>query len=180
MLRVINEARPSWVLGENVPGIIPMELDNVLSDLESIGYAARPFVIPACAIDARHRRDRLWIIGRYMGNSDCDGWQERKQTVAPVGHGEAVVSTGNKSAMANSNRDERHGRSSNVQMGWLGRASETPQDNNAAGIEWLTEPDVGRVANGIPHRVDRLKGLGNAIVPQVAYEILREIRKLIP
>ena len=62
MLRVIDEARPAWVLGENVPGIINMELDNVLSQLEGIGYAAWPLVIPACAVDAKHRRDRVWIV----------------------------------------------------------------------------------------------------------------------
>jgi len=74
-LRVIKEARPAWVLGENVPGIIPMELDNVLSDLESVGYATRPFVIPACAVDARHRRDRLWIVCRDVSNAFRRGSQ---------------------------------------------------------------------------------------------------------
>ena len=67
MFRVISEARPAWVLGENVPGIIPMELDNVLSDLEGIGYATRAFVIPACAVDARHRRDRVWMASNVAG-----------------------------------------------------------------------------------------------------------------
>ena len=67
MFRVISEARPAWVLGENVPGIIPMELDNVCYlDLEGIGYATRTFVIPACAVDARHRRDRVWVVGRRI------------------------------------------------------------------------------------------------------------------
>jgi len=62
MLRVIREAKPTWIIGENVAGIVTMELDNILSDLESLGYSAWPIVIPACAVDARHRRDRVWIV----------------------------------------------------------------------------------------------------------------------
>jgi DNA (cytosine-5)-methyltransferase 1 len=146
MFRVISEARPAWVLGENVPGIIPMELDNVLSDLESIGYATRAFVIPACAVDARHRRDRLWIVGRNVADAkNTYGWR--------------------------ANRAHNGGRG-DKEIGRCGQQGRGFQ-------HWLPEPAICRVAHGIRSRVDRLKGLGNAIVPQVAYEILREIRKLI-
>jgi DNA (cytosine-5)-methyltransferase 1 len=62
MLRVISEVRPNWVIGENVPGIIKLALDNVLSDLEGIGYTCQPFTIPACAVNAPHKRDRVWIV----------------------------------------------------------------------------------------------------------------------
>jgi DNA (cytosine-5)-methyltransferase 1 len=70
MLRVIERFQPDWVVGENVPGIINMELDNVLSDLESVGYSAWPLVIPACAVDARHRRDRVWILA-HANSTQC-------------------------------------------------------------------------------------------------------------
>jgi DNA (cytosine-5)-methyltransferase 1 len=140
MFRVISEARPTWVLGENVPGIIPMELDNVLSDLEGIGYATRSFVIGACCVDAKHRRRRVWIIGRRIPNTDQQGLEGQRQISGGTG---------------------------------------TQLDDTGDHCRWLPEPDMGRVAHGIPKRVDRLKGLGNAIVPQVAYEILRGIRKLI-
>ena len=66
MLRVIREAKPTWIIGENVAGIVSMELDNILSDLESLGYSAWPLVIPACAVDARHRRDRVWIVAHAI------------------------------------------------------------------------------------------------------------------
>lgn len=59
MLRVIQEVRPTWVVGENVTGIITMALDKVLSDLEAIGYSCQTFVIPACSVDAIHRRNRV-------------------------------------------------------------------------------------------------------------------------
>ena len=63
MLRIIKEVRPAWVIGENVAGFIRMALDDVLLDMETEGYAAQSFVIPACAAGAIHRRDRVWIIG---------------------------------------------------------------------------------------------------------------------
>ena len=62
MLRVIRELRPSWVLGENVPGIVNLALDQVLSDLENEGYASQAFIIPACGVDAPHKRDRVAIL----------------------------------------------------------------------------------------------------------------------
>ena len=62
MLRLIREIEPSWIIGENVAGFITMALDDVLSDLESEGYTCQTFVIPACAVNAIHRRDRVWIV----------------------------------------------------------------------------------------------------------------------
>lgn len=62
MLRVINELRPTWVVGENVANIVNMALDQVLSDLENQGYQTRAFIIPACGVDAPHRRDRCAIV----------------------------------------------------------------------------------------------------------------------
>jgi DNA (cytosine-5)-methyltransferase 1 len=74
MCRVIEEARPSWVLAENVPGIINMELDRVLSDLDRIGYTCWPVVIPACAVDAKHYRERVWILANSMRRGKPLGW----------------------------------------------------------------------------------------------------------
>jgi DNA (cytosine-5)-methyltransferase 1 len=62
MREVIALARPSWVIGENVIGLITLGLDDVLSDLEGLGYTARTFVIPACAVGAPHRRERVFVI----------------------------------------------------------------------------------------------------------------------
>ena len=68
--RLINEIRPAWCIFENVAGHITMGLDKVLSDLEAEDYAARPFVIPACGVDAPHRRDRVWIVAHANRSSD--------------------------------------------------------------------------------------------------------------
>ncbi len=75
MFRVIKECRPTWVIGENVTGIIKMALDGVLSDLESESYSARTFIIPACAVGAPHRRDRTWIVA----HSDHERRKGRKR-----------------------------------------------------------------------------------------------------
>jgi DNA (cytosine-5)-methyltransferase 1 len=62
MRELVARLWPAWVVGENVAGHVAMGLDAVLADLEGLGYAARPFTIPACAVDARHRRDRVWVV----------------------------------------------------------------------------------------------------------------------
>ena len=66
--QLIREIRPRWVVGENVAGHISMGLDNVLADLEGFGYTWEAFVIPACAVNAPHRRARVW----FVGNTDKD------------------------------------------------------------------------------------------------------------
>ena len=72
MLRVIRAVRPNWIIGENVAGIVSLALDDVLSDLESEGYACQSFIIPACAVNAPHRRDRVWIIAHARQQPEGD------------------------------------------------------------------------------------------------------------
>jgi len=69
MARIIEECRPRWVVCENVAGLIHLGLDDVLFDLEDLGYEAWPTVIPACAVNAPHRRDRVWIIAYNVADS---------------------------------------------------------------------------------------------------------------
>ena len=72
MFRLIRECRPTWVVGENVAGIIKLGLDEVLADLEGEGYATRTFNIPACAVGAPHLRQRLWIVAHSDSESEPD------------------------------------------------------------------------------------------------------------
>jgi len=143
MLRVVVEAQPTWVLAENVAGIINMALDEVLLDLEAQDYATATVILPACSQNALHRRDRVWIIAKSLAHSEI----ERTQGLRASGVEESHPHAGQEVPLC---RYERIGSS-----------------------YWETEPAVGRVADGIPNRVDRLKGLGNSILPQVAYEIIR-------
>jgi DNA-cytosine methyltransferase len=83
MLRVISEVRPRWIIGENVAGIINMELDNCISDLEREGYEVQTFIIPACAVNAPHRRDRVWIVansGQFREGRTKGGFSNGKQS----------------------------------------------------------------------------------------------------
>ena len=110
MLRVIAQARPAWVVGENVAGIINMELDSVLSDLESEGYAARPFVIPACGVDAKHRRNRVWIVAK--SNAERCGRRAHDQgqeTPERIGHQETGAMAHDAGARLQHNRQMQTG-----------------------------------------------------------------------
>ena len=73
MFRLIRECRPTWIVGENVVGLIRLGLDEVLTDLESEGYATRTFDIPACATGAPHLRRRLWIVAHADSEREPDG-----------------------------------------------------------------------------------------------------------
>ncbi|MGB9592295.1 MAG: DNA cytosine methyltransferase [Candidatus Kryptoniota bacterium] len=152
MLRVVTTIKPTYVVCENVIGIISLALDQVLSDLEANGYTTESFVIPACAKNAWHVRDRVWVVAyaklsgfferdqneRFSPNSYNIGCEEQRKSITEESE---VTST----------------KCSN----W-----------------WETEPELGRVVDGLPYRVDRLKGLGNSIVPQIAYEIFHAIDQI--
>ena len=164
MLRVIKELRPAWVIGENVAGIVNMALDQVLSDLESAGYACRTFVIPACAVDAPHRRDRCAIVA----NTGHDVL-ERRECNARGNEGEAC----NEPASCGIN--VAHTDCKRLEKPWMQRLSEKQGVSIADIGRWPAEPDVGRVADGVPARVDRIKCLGNAVVPQQFYPVFAAI-----
>lgn len=208
MLRVITESAPTWIIGENVAGIVTMELDNILSDLEGIGYSAWPLVIPACAVDAKHRRDRVWIIGRRNVEDARDMRNNGWCGVSRQCQGERAASeaAGSGQDVADAMRGRRQGQGQpfhaehsaqavdgkaaqpvnggqpriwRAQPAIRGVANGLPKrlDRNDQFCQWPDEDsDTPRVTTGIKHRAHRLKGLGNAIVPQVAFEIISAIR----
>lgn len=151
MRRVITQARPSWVVCENVAGHISMGLDEVLSDMGNEGYTGQAFVIPACAKDAPHERKRVWVIF-HTDRSDAFGVTRS---------GGSDIQT-EKRAIPKS-VEERINRIVELEPRAI-----TCRGNSYTGAL--------RILDGIPDWVDRNKALGNAIVPQVAYEILRAIR----
>jgi DNA (cytosine-5)-methyltransferase 1 len=81
MLRVIREFKPQWVIGENVAGLLTWDegvvLEQVCLDLEGEGYEVQPFVIPAVAVNAPHRRDRVWIVARHTDSNGRTGGNEK-------------------------------------------------------------------------------------------------------
>jgi DNA (cytosine-5)-methyltransferase 1 len=210
MRRVIALARPAWVIGENVTGLISLALDDVLADLEAIGYTARSFVIPAVAVGAPHRRDRLWIIATHADRFGLRGSgreqdvraaseisseaQQQRLRVDPRSTCKAVADTdclaGNEGRESdrpqeprgwNADRSREHADVSDPEhRGCEGR--NTQRDGASPTMPsgwWSAEPAVGRVAHGVPRRVDRLRCLGNAVVPPIVEEIGRAILKSI-
>jgi len=157
MFAVISQVRPTWVIAENVAGIIKMELDNCLSDLESEGYETETFTIPACAVDAKHQRKRVWIVAYDKGGKSGES-EARNRGESACGRSQDVADT------------------EGILPQGFGNGQEQRESRGEG--RWPVEPDVGRVAHGVPSRVDRLKCLGNAIVPQVAYEIMRAIKEI--
>ncbi|MGL6217563.1 MAG: DNA cytosine methyltransferase [Lacrimispora sphenoides] len=268
MVRVIKELRPTWVVGENVAGIINMALDTVLSDLEAAGYTVRTFVIPACGVDAPHQRYRTAIVahskgiftgglpvreeqkkprpckrsenvagsngnrfgGEGTGKPDNDKeWNGETQKqgrgaepYAPVSGREAISNTdsprceefdistvtdqqgfgggeGDEGYVPNPNGERLQAERSEQQTAGVTGDSQTDGavcNTAGQGLQngsekplgmyrekqepkrsdwWAAEPGVGRVANGIPSRVDRIKCLGNAVVPAQFYPIFQAI-----
>jgi DNA (cytosine-5)-methyltransferase 1 len=185
MLRVIQEAKPTWIIGENVAGIVNLALDQVCADLEDQGYEVEPIIIPACAVDAPHRRDRVWIVG----HSKLDGLTASKTSGGLLDQSEeqrGKVKEWESSGASCTSSDvadsvSERGCSGNSEREYAedaGQSSRDSRDNSRGVATWLAEPSICRVANGVPNRSHRLKGLGNAIVPQVASEIIRCINQV--
>ena len=172
MFEVIKQKRPAWVICENVPGHITMGLDEVLFDLESEGYTSRPFVVPACGVDAPHRRDRVWIIAHSdnttRGRRAEQGEGRHREPALHGAVGETVADTNDARLQGCEQRQ-----ASREGAGSSHPATQRGEDDGRQG--WLPEPDVGRVAHGVPRRVDRIKSLGNAVVPQVITQIGKAI-----
>ncbi len=173
MLRIIQETNPRWFIGENVTGHISMGLDQVLFDLESEGYETQTFIIPACAVDAPHRRDRVWITAHADAINSRQRSDQQPKGPQPGRIRQRRVDT-IKNIMANAIMPRSQERKTIA-----GGKKQTQSTDKRQTIErnhrWPAEPGVRRVAHGIPNRVDRIKGLGNAVVPQIPEIIGRAI-----
>ena len=183
MLRVISEVQPVFVVGENVAGLLSMEngrtLERIFSDLENEGFRIETFVIPACAIGAWHRRERVWIVAYRDGNNQKTGniYPNSQSTK----YEQSWNSQSRQNGLTNIYKDTPYTISTGQQTGRNGnitkRQAQFAWINATTGEQWQSEPSVGRVVHGLSGRVDRLKALGNAIVPQVAYEIFKAIEQ---
>lgn len=171
MLRVIRELRPRCVVGENVPGIIKIAAGQVVKDLERAGYHVVVFNFEAAAVGAWHRRSRVFFTGLAdVADADGSGLQGRKQPETP----DAAEDTGEQPSRAPAGECSEAVYNA-MRSGCAGDARREQSQELADGRCWAAEPDVGRVAHGIPARVDRLKCLGNAVVPQQAYPIFKAL-----
>lgn len=192
ILKIVAHKRPTWVVFENVYGHLSMGLDEVLSDLEAEGYTTRPFIVPACGVNAPHKRDRIWIVG-YTENI---GWDRRSEAARREGQTDQQeqsqpeiwsepsrpsqdVADTSRQRLQGGERLREDGSENRKWRAWPnGSAAKRGNDRRRPTNQWDFEPNVGRVADGIPRRVDRLKGLGNAIVPQIAMNIGSVIKEM--
>ena len=208
MFRLICEIRPRWVIGENVAGIVKMALDEVLADLESEGYSCETFIIPACGVNAPHKRNRVWIVANRQGRRQNSERKSEEQ----IGNGDSNV--------ADPDRDRLQEPGTKQQAGGDRQFPEVVADlsdikgrteqeiepcrqtrfeagkywDSGAGMwerSWLeVATELCGVDARLPaeldglklsksgHRIQRLIALGNAIVPQVVMEIMYAIKEV--
>ena len=178
--RLIEDVRPTWAIIENVPTLRSKGLTLVLQNLSEIGYNAEWHCIPCSTVGGLHRRDRIWIIAypfedkatsvrgtiseakvsnRTVSNSMCKGLEGSKQDAVHSGQSEEGIEVTLRSASESSGlRGEPKHIVTREQIERFAQYAKT---------QWTTEPKLDRVAYGIPNRVHRLKGIGNAVVPQI-------------
>ena len=234
ILRIVAQTRPTFTVFENVYGHISMGLDNVLHAMEGEGYTVKPFIVPASGVGARHKRDRIWILGyaehdgplaaevargsfkagdtgkegthqtselEGTGRPEYGGNVEQSAGAEDVGYTEDIGRDGRSEAVGRAGTQNKQEQSQPEVRGELSRPSEDVAYTQSIGVQgyrpsgeqityshegqkislcssernsstqWQTEPCLDRVVDGVPNRVDRIKGLGNAIVPQVAMNI---------
>ncbi len=191
MRRVIQEFRPRHIVAENVRGLLSIDgglvFETVCADLEALGYEVQPFVIPACAVNAPHRRDRVWIVAHAKHESTRDTERGR------IYEGASTRATRSNTDAPNAEgRRRRDGLTENERAPALevNASSHTTRLREHAGEQGWAEPwpqvaaRLCRVDDGLPEGMARprgwrsaaLKAYGNAIVPQVAEQILRSIQ----
>ena len=201
MFRIIKECQPTWVIGENVAGFINMELDRTVSDLEGEGYEVRVFVLGACAVQAPHQRQLCWIIGRKRDVENSGGTrtgvtlgtigdQGRGGEIQHVADSEIIGIQG--SGTLGEQKSGTHGRAElplrdstksgrgeRPTLGGMGYLADgLSAELLDIGRIWEVEPDIPRVTTGEKNRVNKLKALGNSVVPQIPEIIGRLIMEV--
>jgi DNA (cytosine-5)-methyltransferase 1 len=190
MLRAIQEIKPKYVIGENVFGITNIDgglvFQQVCLDLEGEGYEVQPFIIPACAKNAPHRRDRCWFIATNSQSKGSGGLRigkEKKNTINGINGGNGDVT--------NTNGSNNKTRTFGQILGQQNREKTNGHSNVERSNQWENFPTQSPVCggdDGLPTELDgitfskwrkeSIKGYGNAIVPQIAHQLFQILETL--
>jgi len=189
MLRAIQEINPTYVVGENVRGLTNWNggvvFEEVCADLENCGYEVQPILLPACAVGAPHRRDRIWFIATNTNSRRIQTWTQREileqsnrerqaaRFVNDVVQRNATntIEIGLQRKMQNRKLEGPRFIISNQRSTWNSFPSQSPVCGGDDGL-----PSKLDGITFSKWRAESLKGYGNAIVPQVAYEIFKVIQ----
>ena len=189
MLRAIQEIKPKYIIAENVFGITNIDggmvFEQVCLDLENEGYEVQPFIIPACAKNASHRRDRVWFVA-YSKDSGYRGWLCER------------CANGERELLSDKQRRSEMGckiegccrieNATNTESIRIQGQCNRQREREFRGSDWSRFPTQSPICggnDGLPTELDgitfskwrqeSIKGYGNAIVPQVAYEIFKTL-----
>ena len=173
MLRIIRELTPRWVIGENVPGILRIAARDVVQDLEREGYNVAVFDFEAAAVGAPHRRERVAFVANRESSGErglpiC-AWGSQQENADAYG----PCADGGERNLADA--DRFGGEPCRAEILLQKQKSAFDDGCIKRRTQWAVEPGVGRVVNGLPHRVDRIKCLGNAVVPHQFYPFFKAI-----
>lgn len=176
--RAINEVRPDWIVIENVAHTWRRWVPSVRRDLWVSGYDSLPLRVRASDLGAPHERSRIFIVA----NADCELLRKLSRWWCGAGRKMAneFASDGGKKQMADAAGDRRKQKRSNSRRSDSGDSSQGHHGSRSVCSRgwWASEPGVGRVADGVPNRVDRLKSIGNSVVPQIPQIIARGIKEV--
>lgn len=197
LMRIVRVVGPKYVVLENVAALFTRGLDQVLGTLASHGYDAEWEVVSAASVGAPHRRDRVFILGYLAhsigsGTGDQNGTacrQEREPTNAfksatlRQGNWQALpegtdASGADCSTLADSDNEQCKGCEQETLLRKFRISRESRRSSSYQRAQFATEPSVCRVADGVPKRMDRLRCLGNAIVPQVAQVVAERLLQI--
>lgn len=172
MARIIGEVRPRYAFVENSPILTSRGLDRVLGDLAALGYDAEWGVLGAADVGAPHKRERIWIIAnasKHLRDARRPESAGQQRTARSADGGNEVADTDEEGLQGRCRLEQKNkGRETTPRIG---------QDfaGYGGGYWWAVEPNVGRVADGVAARVDRLTAIGNGQVPQCAAEAFRRL-----
>jgi len=202
MLRAIREIEPQYIVGENVYGLTNWDgglvFEEVQTDLENAGYEVQAYILPACSVNAPHRRDRVWFVA-YSGNKRCNNWSNNRQERCfqndfGIAEEDKPKRNGRKCGISQTctidSNSNNHGLQRGENIGSIGKSKENRNKFFARLLpsNWEKFPTQSPICNGndgLPSeldgitiskwRIESIKGGGNAIVPQVAFQIFKAI-----